>query len=189
MDLEVQVDPRPEVRGPLRAPPKSSALKFKSTFPFHRHQHSKMEGQQQPSPFAYVFAFLLVAICWGGTVPFIRKAAISYTAPSSATHPSLDPKNPWLKRKLAFAFWTVASLFRKPGYAIPLVANLTGSIWFFLLVGKAELSLTVPIVNSLAFLFTVLGEWMAEGKVITRDTWIGMTCVCAGIGLCVASKL
>jgi hypothetical protein len=31
-----------------------------------------------------------------------------------------------------------------------------------------ELSLMVPITNSLAFLFTVLGEWFAEGKVISR---------------------
>jgi hypothetical protein len=31
-----------------------------------------------------------------------------------------------------------------------------------------ELSLTVPIVNSLAFLFTVLGEWFAERKVISK---------------------
>lgn len=33
---------------------------------------------------------------------------------------------------------------------------------------ETELSLTVPITNSLAFLFTVLGEWWAEGKVISR---------------------
>ena len=31
-----------------------------------------------------------------------------------------------------------------------------------------ELSLAVPITNSLAFLFTVVGEWWAEGKVISR---------------------
>lgn len=74
--------------------------------------------------------------------------------------------------------------------------------------GEVELSLTVPITNSLAFLFTVLGEWWAEGKVIGRgelwtfffevrrekltrevDTWIGMACVLAGIALCVQSKL
>lgn len=30
------------------------------------------------------------------------------------------------------------------------------------------MSLTVPITNSLAFLFTVLGEWWADGKVISR---------------------
>ena len=38
------------------------------------------------------------------------------------------------------------------------------------MVSFAELSLTVPITNSLAFLFTVLGEWWAEGKVISRGT-------------------
>ena len=76
----------------------------------------------------------------------------------------------------------------------------------------AELSLTVPITNSLASLFTVLGEWWAEGKVISRgkclppfppslwqrvrvvgtdgdtDTWIGMAFVLGGIALCVQSK-
>lgn len=31
-----------------------------------------------------------------------------------------------------------------------------------------ELSLTVPIVNAMAFLFTVLGEWFVEGKVVSR---------------------
>ena len=33
-----------------------------------------------------------------------------------------------------------------------------------------ELSLTVPIVNTLAFLFTVIGEWWVEKKVISRST-------------------
>ena len=136
-------------------------------------------------------------------------------------------------------FFTVTDLLRRWQYAVPLVVNLTGSVWFFVVVGRAgrlrffsraldrvggdriveeqsmadvwdvELSLTVPITNSLAFLFTVLGEWWAEGKVIGRgefssvfaniasrqslteetDTWIGMACVLAGIGLCVQSKL
>jgi hypothetical protein len=36
-----------------------------------------------------------------------------------------------------------------------------------------ELSLTVPITNSLAFLFTVLGEWVVEKKVIGRGMIIG----------------
>lgn len=103
-------------------------------------------------------------------------------------------------------FFAVTDLLRRPAYAIPLVMNVTGSVWFFLLIGKAELSLTVPITNSLAFCFTVLGEWITEGKAVTRgmhvlpnaletdtdhgeaDTWIGMTFVLAGIALCVHSK-
>lgn len=65
----------------------------------------------------------------------------------------------------------------------PATNGLELILMFFL-----ELSLTVPITNSLAFLFTVLGEWYAEGKLISRDTWIGMILVCVGIGLCVWSK-
>ena len=33
---------------------------------------------------------------------------------------------------------------------------------------RLELSLTVPITNSLAFLFTVFGDWWVERKVISR---------------------
>lgn len=43
--------------------------------------------------------------------------------------------------------------------------SVEGQLLILLLV---ELSLTVPITNSLAFLFTVLGEWWAEGKIISR---------------------
>lgn len=62
-----------------------------------------------------------------------------------------------------------------------------GHIAYFYL-PHTELSLTVPITNSLAFLFTVLGDWYVDGKIISRDTWLGMALVCAGIGLCVMSK-
>lgn len=51
-----------------------------------------------------------------------------------------------------------------------------------------ELSLTVPLANSSAFLFTVLGEWYVERKVIARETWLGMGMVLGGIAICVQSK-
>lgn len=88
-----------------------------------------------PSPFNYILSFLLVGLAWGFTTPFIRKAAVSYTPP---TNPSItDTSRSWVSRQILKAFWTVVGLVRKPGYAIPLVVNLTGSIWFFLLVGQA----------------------------------------------------
>lgn len=33
--------------------------------------------------------------------------------------------------------FTVLDLLKSPAYAVPLVINLTGSVWFFLLIGKA----------------------------------------------------
>lgn len=93
------------------------------------------EEASTPSSFNYVVSFLLVGICWGFTTPFIRRAAVNYSAP---TNPSItDPSRSWISRQIAKVFFTVLGLVRKPSYAIPLVANLTGSIWFFLLVGQA----------------------------------------------------
>ncbi|KGO66422.1 Uncharacterized protein family UPF0546 [Penicillium italicum] len=108
--------------------------------------------------------------------------------PTMAWRHGAPVKQSWLRAKVVTIFWTVVNLLRTPAYAIPLVINLTGSIWFFLLVGKHELSLTVPLANSSAFLFTVLGEWYVERKVIAKETWLGMGLVLGGIALCVHSK-
>lgn len=40
----------------------------------------------------------------------------------------------------------------------------------------------------MAFLFTVLGEWYVEGKMISARTWLGMAFVLAGIATCVMTK-
>lgn len=128
----------------------------------------------------------MVGACWGLTTPFMRKAAIGYTPPQRTSLG--DPRSSWIKRKVQEIGYAVIGIVSRPAYAIPLLLNITGSVWFFVLIGKAELSLTVPITNSLAFLFTVLGEWWAEKKTISRDTWIGMALVLGGIALCVQSK-
>ncbi|KAF7167373.1 hypothetical protein CNMCM5623_000671 [Aspergillus felis] len=118
-------------------------------------------------------------------------AAAAAAAGSSTDVPAwMKPKSTssWFTTKIVTVFWTVVNLLRTPAYSIPLVINLTGSIWFFLLVGKHELSLTVPLANSSAFIFTVIGEWYVERKVIDKQTWLGMALVLGGIGICVHSK-
>jgi hypothetical protein len=90
-----------------------------------------------PSIFRYVLGFLLIGLAWGFTTPFIRAAARTHKPPA---HPILDTaavKNSWLKGKLYGAFFGVVDLLRNPRYAVPLVINLTGSVWFFLLIGQA----------------------------------------------------
>ncbi|PSR98956.1 hypothetical protein BD289DRAFT_424808 [Coniella lustricola] len=147
------------------------------------------QGQsQQPGPLNYIIGFTLVGIAWGLTTPFIRRAAKDH---NPQPHPLLESdavRASWLKSKLYGAFFGVIDLLKNPRYAVPLLLNLTGSVWFFLLIGKAELSLTVPIVNSLAFLFTVLGDWLVDGKVIDKGTMLGMLLSLTGIALCVHSK-
>ncbi|KAI0171330.1 integral membrane protein [Pestalotiopsis sp. NC0098] len=145
-------------------------------------------AEPQPPAFNYVLGFLLVGVAWGFTTPFIRRAARDHNPPAHPTLDRPDVRASWLKSRVYGAFFAVLDLLRNPRYAVPLLINLTGSVWFFLLIGQAELSLTVPIVNTLAFLFTVLGDWWVEKKVIDRNTWIGMILSLGGIALCVHSK-
>ncbi|PGH01458.1 hypothetical protein GX51_05267 [Blastomyces parvus] len=153
-----------------------------------------------PSAFNYILSFLLVGVAWGFTTPFIRRAAVEFNARNEQKTSQqqqtagkdgngASSSSSWVTRKALAMSQTVVNLLQTPGYTVPLLLNLTGSVWFFLLVGKHELSLTVPITNSMAFLFTVLGEWYVEGKVISKSTWLGMSMVLGGIALCVHSKM
>ncbi|KAK4121262.1 integral membrane protein [Parathielavia appendiculata] len=158
------------------------------SYPAQRTQSTQQQQQTQPPLINFILSFLLVGLAWGLTTPFIRRAARDYRP---APHPLLSSESvqqSWWKRRVLGGAFAVADLLRNPRYAVPLVLNLTGSVWFFLLVGRAELSLTVPIVNTVAFLFTVVGEWWVEGNVISRDTILGTALSVAGIALCVHSK-
>lgn len=89
----------------------------------------------QPSVFRWVIGFLMVGACWGLTTPFMRRAAMNYTPPE---RPSLtDPKNSWLKKKVLGVVYAVVGVLSRPAYAIPLLLNITGSVWFFILIGQA----------------------------------------------------
>jgi hypothetical protein len=136
----------------------------------HNTIHAQSCHVSCPSPYTSLslpilaFSFLLVYTPRHPSNTTLR----NYTPPH---RPALtDPDNSWLKRKILGVLYAVIGVLSRPAYAVPLLLNVTGSVWFFVLIGKAELSLTVPITNSLAFLFTVLGEWYAEGKIIGRGT-------------------
>ena len=94
--------------------------------------------EPQPSALRWVLGFICVGIAWGFTTPFIRRGAVNF---KPSEHPSVDdPERSWVYRKVAKAVFTVVDLLRSPGYAVPLVLNMTGSIWFFILVGSAGTS-------------------------------------------------
>lgn len=94
-------------------------------------------ADEKPPVANYVFAFILVGLAWGFTTPFIRRAARSHDPPP---HPVLETpavRDSWVKSKIYGAFFAVTDLLRNPRYAVPLLLNLTGSVWFFLLIGQA----------------------------------------------------
>ena len=93
------------------------------------------ETSAAPDPFRAILGFILVGMAWGFTTPFIRKAAVAF---KPTPRPLLrDPSIGWVRKKLYGAFFTTIDMLRTPAYLLPLVINLTGSVWFFLLIGKA----------------------------------------------------
>jgi hypothetical protein len=101
-------------------------------------------GNSSPPAFNYVLSFILVGLCWGFTTPFIRRAARTHKPPP---HPILDSpavKASWLRSRLYGALFGVLDLLRNPRYATPLLLNVTGSVWFFLLIGQAGMLFPFP---------------------------------------------
>ena len=104
---------------------------------------------------------------------------------------------PTMKRFIYSTIYSVLDFLRRPSYAIPLVINLTGSVWFFILLGGAELSLTVPVVNSLALVWTAVGEWAigkwtgvkGDGLGKGWKAWVGGGLVMGGVWTCWAAKM
>jgi hypothetical protein len=89
----------------------------------------------QPSLYNYVLGFLAVGLAWGFTTPFMRKAAITS---NPISRPQLDdPKSSFITKKGLSIWYAVYDLVTRPAYSIPLLLNLSGSVWFFLLVGQA----------------------------------------------------
>jgi hypothetical protein len=101
----------------------------------------------QPSPglLRYVLGFLLVGAAWGLTTPFMRRAAMNSPSSPSETSPSASssrswlthPNTPYLKAKIWSLLYTIYDTLKNPAYAVPFLINVTGSVWFFLLIGQA----------------------------------------------------
>lgn len=74
-----------------------------------------------------------------------------------------------MKWRALKAAWTVVDLLRSPAYAVPLVVNLTGSVWFFLLIGKAG-EFGEVFVRRISFLRGGGGsvEWAEGGGLVMR---------------------
>ena len=109
-----------------------------------------MDANASPPMWRWVLGFLAVGACWGLTTPFMRQAAVARDKQPEPNRPFLtDSKSPWLKRKALGVVYAVLDLLRNPAYAIPLLLNITGSVWFFLLIGQAGKNFCVAFFESL----------------------------------------
>lgn len=125
----------------------------------------------------HTLSFMSVALVWGITNPLLKKGSVGIEK---------------IKRpgKLHQLFSELIFLVRRWQYVVPFLINQSGSLLYYLTIGQADISLAVPITNSLTFLVTfVAGVLMGEKPPSSNFTYIGAALIMAGVACCVASKL
>ncbi|XP_066431111.1 transmembrane protein 234 [Eleutherodactylus coqui] len=123
-----------------------------------------------------VLCLLLVAILWGVTNPFLRRGA------EGVERVKVEGRV-W---KLLYEAKFLLCNYR---YVIPFLLNQSGSAVFYLTLASTDLSLAVPVCNSLALVFT-----MVTGKILGEDiggkgAFLGLLLTTLGISICVGSSV
>ncbi|XP_058809978.1 transmembrane protein 234 homolog isoform X2 [Phymastichus coffea] len=118
-----------------------------------------------------VFGYLIVALFWGITNPFMKKGTQGIETVKSTSV---------IDQFLKDVYFLVTNL----EYFIPFLINQIGSILNIVLLQQSNLSLTVVSVNSLTFVITALtGKLLGEERVDSQ-TCIGAFLILMGTFLC-----
>ncbi|KAJ2159609.1 hypothetical protein GGF46_002893 [Coemansia sp. RSA 552] len=118
--------------------------------------------------------FILTALCWGFTNPFIKRGSEGIER---------IKRDSWIGQTLAETWF----LFTNWRYVLPLAINLSGSAVYYYTLSSADITMAVPITNSLALVFTILAGVLIGEKPPSRKEALGMLCVVVGVALCVTS--
>ncbi|KAG6802279.1 transmembrane protein [Apis mellifera caucasica] len=123
-----------------------------------------------------IIFLIAVAFIWGITNPFIKKGAKGLENVKSFS-------------KFGQFYEEFAFLITNLKYLVPFIINQSGSILYFLTLNKTDISLAIPVTNSLTFMVTAMtGSILGEEK-IHKNTYIGMILILIGTILCCWDKV
>ncbi|XP_005353242.1 transmembrane protein 234 [Microtus ochrogaster] len=123
-----------------------------------------------------VLALLLVAALWGGTQPLLKRASAGLQQVHEQT---------WARQLLQ----EMKTLFLNTEYLMPFLLNQSGSLLYYLTLASTDLTLAVPICNSLAMVFTlIVGKILGE-DVGGKQAVAGMVLAITGVTLCITSSV
>ncbi|XP_043583774.1 transmembrane protein 234 homolog [Bombus pyrosoma] len=123
-----------------------------------------------------IIFLILVAFLWGVTNPFIKKGAKGLENVKSSS-------------KFFKFFKELAFLITNLKYIIPFIINQCGSVLYFLTLNKVDISLAIPVTNSLTFVITAITGWILGEEKIHKNTYMGMILILVGTVLCSWDKI
>ncbi|KAM9369658.1 transmembrane protein 234 [Phaethornis superciliosus] len=118
---------------------------------------------------------VLVAVLWGGTGPFLRAGA------AGLEELQCPGRLQQLRAEIRF-------LGLNYKYIVPLLLNQGGSLLFYLTLASTDLSLAVPLCNSLALVVTVVTGRMLGENIGGQRAVAGMLLTGLGVTLCLAGS-
>lgn len=123
-----------------------------------------------------ILSLLLVSVLWGCTNPLLKRGTEGI-------------ENVTKTNRISQLLAEVKFLFLNLKYLIPFVLNQSGSVVYYYTLSTTDLSLAVPVANSLTFLCTLLTGKMLGEEFGGSQAVAGMLLTMAGIILCVISSV
>ncbi|XP_016073122.1 PREDICTED: transmembrane protein 234 [Miniopterus natalensis] len=137
---------------------------------------SGRSGVAMAASLGQVLALVLVAALWGGTQPLLKRASSRLQHVHERT---------WVRQLLQ----EMKTLFLNIEYLVPFFLNQCGSLLYYFTLASTDLTLAVPISNSLSIVFTlIVGKFLGE-DIGGKRTFAGMVLTIAGITLCITSSV
>ncbi|XP_012720009.2 transmembrane protein 234 [Fundulus heteroclitus] len=123
-----------------------------------------------------VLSLVLVSLLWGCTNPFLKKGCEGL-------------ENVTASNRVSQLLAEIKFLLLNLKYLVPFLLNQSGSLVYFYTLSTTDLSLAVPVANSLTFLWTLLTGKLLGEEVGGKQAVVGMLLTMAGITLCVMSSV
>ncbi|XP_073340409.1 transmembrane protein 234 [Pagrus major] len=123
-----------------------------------------------------LLSLLLVSVLWGCTNPLLKRGTEGIENVTETSRVSQ------LLAELKFLFLNLK-------YLVPFVLNQSGSLVYYYTLSTTDLSLAVPVANSLTFLCTLITGKVLGEEFGGKQAVAGMFLTMAGITLCVISSI
>mmetsp|Transcript_28552 Transcript_28552/g.77267 ORF Transcript_28552/g.77267 Transcript_28552/m.77267 type:complete len:142 (-) Transcript_28552:896-1321(-) len=131
-------------------------------------------------------SMLVVGALWGCTNPLLRKGSAEVEL-SSLSRPNAS-KGRNHHEQSSFLSSSLESFLNIKVW-LPYVINQSGSVAFYILLANSDISMTVPICNGMALLFSFLtSSLLGEPIEKPMQTLSGASLILVGVTICVSSQ-
>ena len=127
-----------------------------------------------------ILGYILVAILWGCTNPFLKHAQQSYASQHSKSDDNLPEYLLSKEHKVEVKTSLLKNLYNlvtNLKLSIPFAINQCGSVAFCFLLSSEPVSRVNPICNSLTFLFTAVTGYFFFGEVVRFPLLLIIGCI------------